>query len=67
METQMYIYKSPYPSPYQIGMIDTSQKQTQENTNNITNTNQVQNEAKTFESSIKQDVKPSVNKLDIYA
>ena len=69
METKMYIYKSPYPSPFQIGREDITQKQTKQTEQNIVSTNKTQKDAQTFVTTNKQDVKPSVstNRLDVYA
>ncbi len=69
MSVKMYVYTSPYPSPFQIGREDVTQKQTKQTEQNIDSTNQTQKNAQTFLTTSKQDVKPTLNtnKLDVYA
>jgi len=74
MQTSRYLFQSPYNSQVQFGRPDPSSeqnKQTQKTLDALTkDTNTISKEASTFQTSQKDDVKPSVesaHKLDIYA
>ena len=73
MQVAQYTFQSPYPSPVQVGRLDpNSLKDNTANSsqsNPVAVTNETEQKAKNLESSLKQEVKPTVsnNKLDLYA
>jgi len=74
MQVAEYTFRSPYPSPVQVGRPDPSsvKKETSDNTAQsdlLKFTNQTEQKAERFAASQKQEVKPIVseNKIDIYA
>jgi hypothetical protein len=75
-DVAQYTFRSPYPSPVQVGHLDPNSvkdnsSSSQGNTSSLLkSTNQMLQEAKTVETSLKSDVKPvvsNVGSLDIYA
>ena len=64
MEVKMYVYKSPYPSPFQIGREDTTQKQTKDTNEQILNTQKNIQTTKEIENISNNSV--NKNRLDIY-
>jgi len=74
MNVAQYTFQSPYPSPVQVGRLDPNsvkKDSSQGDTSSLLkSTNPTLNEVKTFESSLKSDVKPTVasaDSLDVYA
>ena len=74
MRVAEYTFQSPYPSPVQVGRLDpNSVKDNNSANSNQSNpaavTNETEQKAKSLESSLKQEVKPTVsnNRLDLYA
>ena len=73
MQVAEYTFKSPYPSPVQVGRLDPNSVKDNSANSNQSNpaamTNETEQKAKSLESSLKQEVKPTVsnNKLDLYA
>ena len=74
MNVSSYIFQSPYSSPVQVGKPDpnaTQEQSTQKDTSAevITTTNESANNAKSFQATQTQEVKPTVetNTLDTYA
>ena len=74
MQIPEYTFRSPYPSPVQVGHLDPSSvKKDASNTSGgsdlLKSTNQTEQKAERFAASQKQEVKPIVseNKIDIYA
>jgi len=73
MQIAQYTFQSPYPSPIQVGRLDPNSLK--DNTANSSQSNpaalinETEQKAKNLESSLKQEVKPTVsnNKVDIYA
>lgn len=68
MDVTRYTFQSPYPSQIQVGKPDTSVSKEGGASNLSNGTNEVLQKAKEFESSNKQEVKPSVetqNLLDV--
>ncbi|MEA1917535.1 MAG: hypothetical protein U9N42_08415 [Campylobacterota bacterium] len=70
MQINSYTFDSPSSNQFQIGKLDTSKKQEEENSQLATATNETLKEAKSFENSQKQEVEPTVSSsglLDVYA
>ena len=73
MQIAQYTFQSPYPSPVQVGRLDPNSVKDNSANSNQPNpaalTNETEQKAKNLESSLKQEVKPTVsnNKLDLYA
>nr|WP_321267096.1 hypothetical protein [uncultured Sulfurimonas sp.] len=74
MNINSYTFQSPYPNQVQVGRLDSSSKQENTTTDSgselLKNTNTTLKEAKSFDSTQTNEVKPSVNSsklLDIYA
>ncbi len=72
MQVAKYLYQSPSPSPVQVGRLDPSSKKEDASTASSlpqSVVNQEASKAESFESSMVQEVKPTVsqNKLDVYA
>ena len=73
MQVAEYIFQSPYPSPVQVGRLDPNSLKDNSTNSNQSNpaamTNETEQKAKSLESSLKQEVKPTVsnNRLDLYA
>jgi len=73
MQIAKYTFQSPYPSPVQVGRLDPSSlKENSANTNQsdpAALTNETEQKAKNLQSSLKEEVKPTLsnNQLDIYA
>ncbi|QOP46590.1 hypothetical protein [Sulfurimonas paralvinellae] len=73
MQVAQYTFRSPYPSPVQVGRLDPSS--VKDNGTNSSQsdpaalTNETQKKAKNFEATHKKDVVPAVsnNLLDVYA
>ena len=66
MEVKMYVYKSPYPSPIQIGREDTTQKQAKDTSKEIVDATKGMQTTKEIEN-IAQNKNVSANILDVYA
>ncbi len=76
MNVAQYTFRSPYPSPVQVGHLDPNSVKDDSSSvkgdasSLLKSTNQTLTEAKTVESSLKSDVKPvisSAKSLDVYA
>lgn len=75
MNVAQYTFKSPYPSPVQVGRLDPSSVKNSSSSANddaslLNASNQTLQKAQTFENSLKSEVKPVVassNSLDLYA
>ena len=74
MDVTNYIFQSPYPSPVQVGRLDTSNAKGQSiqkdsSAEIIASTNESLKSAQSFKSAQTQEVKPTVqaNTLDTYA
>ncbi len=74
MNVAQYTFQSPYPSPVQVGHLDPNSVKKDSSQGDapslLQSTNQTLSEAKTFETSLKSDVKPTVSSadsLDVYA
>jgi len=73
MQVKQYIYQSPYSSPVQMGRVDPNSVKDESTTKNSDTTftqTQTQKEAQSFQSSAKEEVKPTVSSertLDVYA
>ena len=73
MNVAQYTFKSPYPSPIQVGRLDPSSVKNSSANNDaslLNAGNQTLQKAQTFENSLKSEVKPAVassNSLDLYA
>ena len=73
MQVAQYTFQSPYPSPVQVGRLDPSSLKESSAGSSQSDPaalkNETQQKAKNLESSLKQEVKPTVssNQLDIYA
>ena len=70
MEIKQYIFQSPYSSQVQIGRPDPMQKNMQESTSLIQNSNETLKKADTFAQTQKQEITPNVSTdrlLDTYA
>ncbi|MBA1432765.1 MAG: hypothetical protein FAF04_04015 [Epsilonproteobacteria bacterium] len=72
MQVAKYTFQSPYPNPVQVRRLDPSSLKEDSTNSNQSNpaalTNETEQKAKNLESSLKQEVKPtlSTNKIDIY-
>ncbi|ADN10117.1 hypothetical protein [Sulfurimonas autotrophica] len=76
MNITQYTFRSPYPSPVQVGHLDPNSVKDDSSSSKgdtsslLKSTNQTLTEAKTVESSLKSEVKPVVSSgesLDVYA
>jgi len=72
MQVAKYTFQSPYPSPVQVGRLDPNSVKEDSTNANYSNpaalTNETEQKAKNLQSSLTQEVKPTLsdNHIDIY-
>lgn len=69
MQVAQYTFQSPYSSPIQLGRLDPNSVRNSNAEQSFTPQNETEQKAQQIQSSLKEDVTPSVsaNRLDIYA